>query len=124
MPDIDLPDNISATCDIKEAASRREFIILAVPSLFLLQTVKQILLVPSIQEGETTIAVVTKGFLSTQEGETAIAVVTKGFLSTPKGPRLILETLEDYLPGFYRQSLVYIAGPSHAEEVSRGKNTG
>jgi glycerol-3-phosphate dehydrogenase (NAD(P)+) len=69
--------------------------------------VKRILLIPSIREGEA-----------------AIAVLTKGFLQADKGPRLILETLEDYLPGFYRQSLVYIAGPSHAEEVSMGKITG
>jgi len=107
LPEIKLPPNLTATSDIEEAASNREFLILAVPSLFLLKTVRQILLVPSIQDGET-----------------AIAVLTKGFLSTNKGPRLILETLEDYLPGFYRQSLVYIAGPSHAEEVSRGKITG
>ena len=107
LPGITLPGNIKATSDIEEAASGCELLILAVPSLFLLQTVKKILLVPSIQEGET-----------------CIAVLTKGFLSTAKGPRLILETLEDYLPGFYRQSLVYIAGPSHAEEVSRGKITG
>ena len=104
---ISLPKNIQATNDIVEAATGRKFLILAVPSLYLLQTVKQILSVPGIREGET-----------------AIAVITKGFLSTDKGPRLILETLEDYLPGFYRQSLVYIAGPSHAEEVSRGKITG
>jgi len=107
LPGIKLPENIKATTDIEEAASDREYLILAVPSLFLLQTAKRFLSVPSIQEGET-----------------SIAVVTKGFLSTAKGPRLILETLEDYLPGFYRQSLVYIAGPSHAEEVSRGKITG
>jgi len=107
LPGVILPENLKATSDIVEAASGREFLILAVPSLYLLQTAKQILLVPSIQEGET-----------------AIAVITKGFLHTPKGPKLILETLEDYLPGFYRQSLVYIAGPSHAEEVSRGKITG
>ena len=107
LPGVSLPHNLQASSDIVEAASGREFLILAVPSLYLLQTVKQILLVPSIQEGET-----------------AIAVITKGFLPTSKGPRLILETLEDYLPGFYRQSLVYIAGPSHAEEVSRGKITG
>ena len=107
LPDVTLPANILATSDIIEAASGRKFLILAVPSLFMLQTVKQILSVPNIREGET-----------------AIAVLTKGFLSTEKGPRLILETLEDYLPGFYRQSLVYIAGPSHAEEVSRGKITG
>ena len=48
----------------------------------------------------------------------------EGFLETAKGPQLILETLENYLPGVYRKSLVYIAGPSHAEEVSRGKITG
>jgi glycerol-3-phosphate dehydrogenase (NAD(P)+) len=107
LPGVKLPENLTATSDITEAASGREFLILAVPSLYLLQTVKQILMTPSIREGET-----------------AIAVITKGFISTDKGPRLILETLEDYLPGFYRQSLVYIAGPSHAEEVSRGKITG
>jgi len=107
LPDVQLPENLTATSDIIEAASGREYLILAVPSLYLLQTVKQILMTPSIREGKT-----------------AIAVLTKGFLSTDKGPRLILETLEDYLPGFYRQSLVYIAGPSHAEEVSQGKITG
>ncbi|MDR1575942.1 MAG: NAD(P)-dependent glycerol-3-phosphate dehydrogenase [Treponema sp.] len=107
LPGVTLPETLTATTDIEEAALGREFLILAVPSLYLLETVKKILLVPSIREGET-----------------AIAVITKGFLSTPKGPRLLLETLEDYLPGFYRQSLVYIAGPSHAEEVSRGKITG
>jgi glycerol-3-phosphate dehydrogenase (NAD(P)+) len=107
LPGVQLPEKLTATSDIAEAASGREYLILAVPSLYLLQTVKQILMTPSIQEGKT-----------------IIAVITKGFLSTDKGPRLILETLEDYLPGFYRQSLVYIAGPSHAEEVSQGKITG
>jgi glycerol-3-phosphate dehydrogenase (NAD(P)+) len=107
LPEVELPSTLRAVTDIKEAAEGREFLILAVPSLYLLDTVKQILTVPSIREGET-----------------AIAVITKGFLDSPRGPRLILETLEDYLPGFYRQSLVYIAGPSHAEEVSRGKITG
>jgi glycerol-3-phosphate dehydrogenase (NAD(P)+) len=107
LPGVKLPENIKATSDIMEAASGREYLILAVPSLYLLQTVKQILTSPAIREGKT-----------------AIAVITKGFLPTEKGPRLILEALEDYLPGFYHQSLVYIAGPSHAEEVSIGKITG
>ena len=104
---IKLPKNIKATTDILEAVNEREYIILAVPSLYLLDTVKQILPSPTIREGKA-----------------AIAVLTKGFLSTGKGPRLILETMEDYLPGSYRQSLVYISGPSHAEEVSRGSITG
>ncbi len=107
LPDVPLPANLRAVADPVAAAAGKEFLILAAPSLFLLDTVKQILSVPSIRDGET-----------------AIAVITKGFIPTPRGPRLILETLEDYLPGFYRQSLVYIAGPSHAEEVSRGKITG
>jgi glycerol-3-phosphate dehydrogenase (NAD(P)+) len=107
LPGVFLPENLRASTDIAAAADGREYIILAAPSLFLLDTVKRILAVPSIREGET-----------------AVAVITKGFLPGPRGPRLILETLEDYLPGFYRRSLVYIAGPSHAEEVSRGKITG
>jgi glycerol-3-phosphate dehydrogenase (NAD(P)+) len=107
LPGVELPKNLRAGTDIAEAAGGREFLILAAPSLYLLDTVKQILAVPSVREGKT-----------------AIGVITKGFLPGPRGPRLILETLEDYLPGFYRKSLVYIAGPSHAEEVSRGKITG
>jgi glycerol-3-phosphate dehydrogenase (NAD(P)+) len=107
LPGVDLPENLRASTDLLDTASGRDFLILAIPSLYVLQTAKQMIEAPSIREGTT-----------------AIAVLTKGFLSTDKGPRLILETLEDYLPGFYRQSLVYIAGPSHAEEVSRGKITG
>ena len=107
LPDIRLPESIKATTCLEEAAEGKDFLILAIPSVYLLDTVKQLLDINSIREGKT-----------------AIAVLTKGFLLTEKGPRLILETLEDYLPGFYRQSLVYIAGPSHAEEVSQGKITG
>jgi glycerol-3-phosphate dehydrogenase (NAD(P)+) len=107
LPDVELPKNIKASTNILEAAEGKGFIILASPSMYLLDTLKKVLPVNSIREGES-----------------IIAVLAKGFLPTPNGPRLILETMEDYLPGFYRQSLVYIAGPSHAEEVSRGKMTG
>ena len=107
LPGVKLPENLRATSDIVEAASDRDFVVLAVPSLYLLQTARRMLSVRAIQEGKT-----------------AIAVITKGFLQTDKGPRLIVETLEDYLPGFYRHSLVYISGPSHAEEVSLGRITG
>jgi glycerol-3-phosphate dehydrogenase (NAD(P)+) len=104
---VTLPASLCATRDIREAAADREFIILASPSLFLLDSVKQILTVPSILEGEA-----------------VIGILTKGFMMTNRGPRLIVETLEDYLPGFYKGNLVYISGPSHAEEVSRGILTG
>ncbi|MDR2964228.1 MAG: NAD(P)-dependent glycerol-3-phosphate dehydrogenase [Treponema sp.] len=107
LPNVELPENLTSTTDIEEAAEGREFLIYAVPSIFLMDTLKKSLPVNSIRDGKT-----------------AIAVITKGFLSSDSGPRLIVETMEDYLPGFYRQSLVYISGPSHAEEVACGKITG
>jgi glycerol-3-phosphate dehydrogenase (NAD(P)+) len=107
LPGVELPETLNATSDIEEAAEGKQFLIYAVPSMFLLDTVRKSLSVNSIREGKT-----------------IIAVITKGFLPSEHGPRLILETMEDYLPGFFRQSLVYISGPSHAEEVSRGKITG
>ncbi|MCL2276461.1 MAG: NAD(P)-dependent glycerol-3-phosphate dehydrogenase [Treponema sp.] len=107
LPGVALSKNIKATSDIEEAAEDAQFIIFASPSMFLLDTLKKSLSVDCIREGKT-----------------IIAVITKGFISTDSGPRLILETMEDYLPGFFRNSLVYISGPSHAEEVSCGKVTG
>ncbi len=107
LPGISLPAGIKASTDIREAMDGRELIILAVPSLFLVDTVKRFITLPAVMEGKA-----------------VIAVLTKGFLETPKGFRLITDVLEDYLPGFYRGNLVYISGPSHAEEVAKGKMTG
>ena len=107
LPDVKLPENIKSTSDIEEASEGRQYLIYAVPSMFLLDTLKKSLMVSSIRDGKT-----------------KIAVITKGFLQTDSGPRLILETMEDYLPGFYQKALVYISGPSHAEEVTSGKITG
>ena len=107
LPDVTLPAALKATTDINEASDGKQYLIYAVPSMFLLDTLKKTLSANSIREGQT-----------------VIAVITKGFLPSDNGPRMIVETMEDYLPGFFRQSLVYISGPSHAEEVSRGKVTG
>jgi glycerol-3-phosphate dehydrogenase (NAD(P)+) len=107
LPNVELPENLTATTSIEEAAEGRKYLIYAVPSMFLLNTLKQTLNVNSIRDGKT-----------------RIAVLTKGLLPSNNGPRLIVETMEDYLPGFYRQSVVYISGPSHAEEVACGKITG
>jgi len=107
LPGVELPKTLKATSNIEEAAEGKQFLIYASPSLFLLDTLKKSLSVNSIRDGKT-----------------IIAVITKGFIPTENGPRLIVETMEDYLPGLFRQSLVYISGPSHAEEVSRGKVTG
>jgi len=107
LPDVKLPVNIKAVTEIKEAAIDKEYIILSSPSLFILKTVKDIISVPNIIEGQS-----------------KIAVIAKGFLEGPKGPQLLLDTIENYLPGFYKGNVVYISGPSHAEEVARGKITG
>ncbi len=107
LPGFRLSDNLSASTDIKEVASDKEFLILASPSLFLASTVEKILDVPSIKDGST-----------------CIGVLTKGFVPSEDGPKLILETLESVLPEVYKKNLVYIAGPSHAEEVAMGKLTG
>jgi glycerol-3-phosphate dehydrogenase (NAD(P)+) len=104
---VDLPESITATLDIVEVATDKDFIFLVVPSMYLLNIVKEIRQAPDVLEGKP-----------------LIAVMTKGFVDTGKGPRLILEVLEEHLPGFYRDSLAYISGPSHAEEVGRGKVTG
>ncbi len=107
LPGIDLPERLHASAEPLEAANGMEAIFLAVPSPYLLSAVRRILTSPDIMEGRP-----------------LIAVLTKGFMETDRGPRLIVETLEDYLPGFYRGNLVYLSGPSHAEEVSRGIMTG
>lgn len=107
LPGFALSENVKASTDIKEVATNKEFLILASPSLFLASTVKKILDVPSIADGST-----------------CIGVLTKGFISTPDGPKLILEELESVMPKCYEKNLVYIAGPSHAEEVALGKLTG
>ncbi|MDA3938541.1 MAG: NAD(P)-dependent glycerol-3-phosphate dehydrogenase [Spirochaetia bacterium] len=107
LPGVKLPDTLTGSSDITEAAINKDFLILAAPSLYIMDIAKRLIQVPGISDGKT-----------------VIGVLTKGFIETPTGPSLILKSLEDYLPGFYRNSLVYISGPSHAEEVARGKLTG
>ena len=107
LPGFPLSENLTASINIEEVADGKEYLILASPSLFIASTAKQIANVPSIKNGET-----------------VIGVLTKGFVASEKGPRLILETLEEVLPESYKGALVYISGPSHAEEVAMGKLTG
>lgn len=107
LPGYPLSPNMTASSDIKEVAAGKEFLILASPSLYLASTAKQLLDVEDIREGKTVIGVITKGFITSNEG-----------------PKLVLETLEAVLPDSYKNSLVYISGPSHAEEVAMGKLTG
>ena len=104
---VKLPDTVKGYTDIKRVAEGKDFLLLVTPSLFLTSSVKDILKVPNIEDGST-----------------AIGILTKGFIETPHMPLLPVEAVESYLPDSYRDNLVYISGPSHAEEVSRGKLTG
>ncbi|MBN2511086.1 MAG: NAD(P)-dependent glycerol-3-phosphate dehydrogenase [Spirochaetales bacterium] len=104
---IDLPPSVRATGDITEAADGMDYLIISTPSLYVINVIKRLITVPSIMEGKT-----------------QIAVLAKGFIPSESGPKFIVESIENYLPGFYQGKVVYISGPSHAEEVSRGKLTG
>ena len=107
LPEVPIPTTVKAYTDLKEAMEGAEYLILATPSLFTVSTLKQLLSYPGIQEGEI-----------------KIATIAKGFLPGKNGPQLIVDALENYLPGSYKGNVVYISGPSHAEEVGRGKITG
>lgn len=102
-----LPENLTASTDMVQVATGKQFLILASPSLYLERTVRGLEKVENIRDGST-----------------CIGVLTKGFIPSPDGPRLILETLESVLPSVYQKATVYISGPSHAEEVAMGKVTG
>jgi len=107
LPGVELPRGIGADVDPLAVAAGKSVLVLAVPSPYLLGVARRLMSSPNVLDGECMVVVVTKGFIPGQ-----------------RGPRLIVETLEDYLPGLYRGSVVYLSGPSHAEEVSRGRITG
>ena len=113
LPDYQLPHSVSAFSDMQKVCSGALVLFLASPSLYLIDTVKRLLTCSPFNAGNGAlpyplIAVLTKGFIPGENGE----------------PQLIIETLEKMLPDFYRNHLVYVAGPSHGEEVAAGKLTG
>ncbi|MGA2479013.1 MAG: NAD(P)H-dependent glycerol-3-phosphate dehydrogenase [Spirochaetia bacterium] len=107
LPEVRLPELLHASTTMTDVAEGKQHLFLAIPSLFLLSNIKQVL-----------------GCNSIREGKTVISILTKGFIESQGGIHLITEALEDYLPGMYRGKLVYVSGPSHAIEVSQGKVTG
>ncbi len=107
LPGVALPKTLSATNKLEKAAEGKDFLVIAAPSLYILAIIKQLIHIPNILEGKTT-----------------IGVLTKGFIEAAGEPSLITPAIEDYLPGIYKGKVVYISGPSHAEEVARGRLTG
>ena len=107
LPGYKLEESLTCSSDIKEVARKKDFLIIASPSLFLASTISKIVDVPNIADGST-----------------IVVSLTKGFVPSPTGPKLVLETMESALPPCYKDKTVYVAGPSHAEEVAIGKLTG
>ncbi len=103
----ELSHRLTASQDIIEVATGKEYLIMGSPSLFIARVLSQITDVPNIKDGST-----------------HIGVLTKGFVPSDNGPKLIVETMEEVLPPVYKGNVVYISGPSHAEEVVTGKLTG
>lgn len=104
---VQLPELLRASTDIAAVAEGCDHLVMAIPSLYLLQGLKGVL-----------------GCSGIRDGRTVISVLTKGFIETSSGIKLITDAMEDYLPGLYRGKLVYVSGPSHAIEVAQGKLTG
>ncbi|NIZ19631.1 NAD(P)-dependent glycerol-3-phosphate dehydrogenase [Spirochaetales bacterium BR151] len=107
LPDAILPTSLTASSDLTEVVQDRDVVLLVTPSNVLIQTARQLLSIPCIAEGKA-----------------IIACATKGLIRLPSGDgQLLLDGLENYLPGFYKGNMVYISGPSHAEEIAQGKVT-
>lgn len=111
-----LSPNVTATTDLDEATEGKDLIILATPSLYLVQTVEKLLQTPTFKrESEA----------GDEDQKPIIGILSKGFLEDPEGhPLFITQMLEKMLPPSLNNRVVYISGPSHAEEVVSGKLTG
>ncbi|MCG8452142.1 MAG: NAD(P)-dependent glycerol-3-phosphate dehydrogenase [Spirochaetales bacterium] len=108
LPGISLPQNLHTEADIQRACTGRDALIFAVPSLYLVDVLRRVLGLEDVIEAVPRIASVTKGFIPGRDGR----------------GNFVLETMERYLPGAYTNRLVYISGPSHAEEMGRDILTG
>lgn len=104
---VELPANLTANADLERVAEGKDCLFVATPSLYVEQTIGRIARLPSVESGRC-----------------RIALLTKGFVAAEPRPLLLTEALERKLPRAYRGRLVYLSGPSHAEEVARETLTG
>lgn len=112
LPNHILPQSVSASSDMKEVCKDAAMLFLASPSIYLIETVKKLMEIPPFSNND-------------ELPYPAISVLTKGFIPDINGkPQFIIDSLEKILPDFYKDHLVYVAGPSHGEEVAAGKLTG
>ena len=98
LPGVKLPEEIQFTNDLKEGMRNKDFLVLAVPSVFTRSTVKK--MKPYIEAGQK------------------IVNVAKGIEETTL--MTLSEQIEEELP---EADVAVLSGPSHAEEVGRGLPT-
>lgn len=104
---VSLPHGMTAHTDFQPVLEGKDFVLLAIPSLYLMSTVDRL---------------VDTGLLDACHS--LVGVLTKGFVEIGNDVRLVTDVLEERLSETPTGNLVYISGPSHAEEVARGKITG
>ena len=95
LPGVKLPEDMEFTTDMKEAIEGKDYLILAVPSVFTRSTAKS--MAPFVEDGQV-IVCVAKGI----EEDTLMT---------------ISEVVEDEIKN---AEVAVMCGPSHAEEVGRG----
>lgn len=98
LPGVKLPEDILFTTDLKEAIEGKDYLILAVPSIYTRSTVKA--MAPFVKEGQV-IVCVAKG-------------IEESTLMT------LSEVVEQEVPA---ADVAVMCGPSHAEEVGAGLPT-
>ncbi len=94
LPGLILPETVTYTSNLEEAARGKQVIVMVTPSSVLGDTAEK--MAPFVEEG------------------TIIVCASKGFDS--KTQKTLTETIEDHIP---QAKVAAISGPSHAEEVAR-----
>ena len=98
LPGVQLPEEMKFTNDLEEGMKDKDFLVLAVPSIFVRSTARS--MKPFIKEGQI------------------IVDVAKGIEETTL--MTLSEQIEEELP---EANVAVLSGPSHAEEVGRGLPT-
>ena len=98
LPGVKLPQQIGFTCDLKEAVSGRDLLVLAVPSVHTRATARS--MSPFVEKGQK------------------IVNVAKGI--EENSLKTLVEVIREEIP---QGETAVLSGPSHAEEVGRGLPT-
>lgn len=98
LPGVKIPESIDFTCDLQKTVEGKDVVVMAVPSVFIRNTARQMR--PYVKEGQVLVTVA-KG-------------IEENTLMT------LSEQIEEEIP---QTRAAVLSGPSHAEEVSRGLPT-